>query len=83
MSRASTVSFLTSALSLSYHFSGTNPPEQLTDLSPETTWITQRFNARDRSKFDYAAGFEQLLDEVLSVVQIINNAEEVDLGSRR
>lgn len=46
-------------------------------------WITQRFNARDRSKFDYKAGFEQLLDEVLSVVQVINNAEEMDPRSRR
>ena len=48
------------------------------ELAKVTTnlWITEHLNARNRSKFDYKAAFEQLRDAALPIVQMINNADE-------
>ena len=38
-------------------------------------WISEHLNARNRSKFDYKAAFEQLRDAVLPIVKMVNDAD--------
>lgn len=45
-------------------------------------WAAEQLNAKNRSKFDYRAAFEQLRDSALPLVQIVNEADGTTLRPR-